>query len=145
MRLLYASQSSFGGIKKCSGLINVQWDSLIWGTTSPRTLKPKILNKSLHDHVQKIKIFDPPTPPSPKPLGMTQGPNKCRTLIIYSISEIWGHQGRVNYLEILQPCIALIMTTKTGFFQKFLDFVCDLDLIGQFLGIFFNKLIYHLF
>ena len=33
--------------KKCSGLISLQLDSLIWETASPRTHKPKTLNESL--------------------------------------------------------------------------------------------------
>ena len=38
-------------LKKCSGLISLQLDSLIWETASPRTHKPKIVNESLcHRH-----------------------------------------------------------------------------------------------
>ena len=35
-------------LKKCSGLISFQLDSLIWETASPRTHKPKIVNESLY-------------------------------------------------------------------------------------------------
>ena len=34
-------------LKKYSGLISLQLDSLIWETASPRTHKPKIVNESL--------------------------------------------------------------------------------------------------
>ena len=34
--------------KKCSRLISLQLDSLIWETASPTTHKPKIVNESLH-------------------------------------------------------------------------------------------------
>ena len=34
-------------LKKCSGLIGLQLDSLIWETASPRNHKPQIVNESL--------------------------------------------------------------------------------------------------
>ena len=49
-------------LKKCSGLISLQLDSLIWETASPRTHKSKIVNESMitlskYIHISKNNIM----------------------------------------------------------------------------------------
>ena len=43
-------------MKKCSGLISLQLDPLIWETVGPRTHRPKIVNESLNQSAQLQKL-----------------------------------------------------------------------------------------